>query len=248
MANRKVVNFKPIALFIPCFNEADRLRVEPIKNFINDHKAIIDFYFIDDGSEDGTEELIRWKLVDNHSSFLIKLDRNFGKGNALREGFLKIKEQPYKYFGFIDADLDIPLKQVIEVYNQLEISGSLIGISSRDLRNALKLTQLRSIGSIAIVNIANKIIGLQPGIKDTQCGCKLFRREILDICFADKFISEWLFDIELFLRIKENIKNARDSIMEIPLYGLEKNGKSNFRLRQNLKIFRQLYLIKIHYR
>ena len=45
---------KQIALFIPCYNEENRIKVKPIKDFIERNKQSIDFIFIDDGSSDST--------------------------------------------------------------------------------------------------------------------------------------------------------------------------------------------------
>jgi len=54
---------------------------------------------------------------------------------------------------------------------------------------------------------------------DTQCGCKVLIRKISIKVFADSFISRWLFDIELFFRIKHlygNI-NCIEVMLETPL-------------------------------
>jgi hypothetical protein len=38
--------------------------------------------------------------------------------------------------------------------------------------------------------------------KDTQCGAKVMDREIASKMFNKKFITKWLFDVELFMRMK----------------------------------------------
>lgn len=237
---------KKIALFIPCFNEEKRLKIDSIRTFIEENSETFDFYFIDDGSKDATSYVILQNLIDNKYTFLIRLDNNLGKGNALREGILQVKSMPYKYFGFIDADLDIPLKQIKKLHSEIQGTSYLIGVSNRNLFSGFSIFRFRSIGSIAMVTIANQIIQLSPNLKDTQCGCKLFKRELLDI-FNDEFISEWLFDIELFLRLKKKFPNARRYIREVPLNDLGRTSKSNFNFFRNLKIFKQLYLINKHY-
>jgi dolichyl-phosphate beta-glucosyltransferase len=239
---------REIALFIPCFNEENRIQVKSFKKFIENYKYLIDFYFIDDGSTDQTSNIILENLIDNKYTFLIQLADNLGKGNALREGILKVNIKDYKYFGFIDADLDIPLIQITKLYEEILDTPYLTGISSRKLISGLSAFRFRSLGSIAIVIIANHIIQLRPYLKDTQCGCKLFKREILDVCFKDEFISEWLFDIELFLRLKRNMPGVREYIREVPLISLSKSTSSNFKIQQNLKIFKQLYLINNYYK
>lgn len=238
---------KEIALLIPCYNEAKRLNIASFRIFIEEHKDLIDFYFVDDGSEDETSSILLKNLVDNQETFLVRLENNLGKGNALREGFLQIKNKEYRFFGFMDADLDIPLKQILKLYNRIKHGSYSIAISNRDLFNEFNILRLRSIGSVVMVTIANQIIGLNPNLKDTQCGCKLFNRELLDIFFKEEFISEWLFDIELFLRLKKYITDARKYIHEVNLNNLSKTQNSNFKFSQNLKIFKQLYLINKYY-
>lgn len=240
-------NLKKTALLIPCYNEERRLKIVSIRSFIEQNKGAYDFYFIDDGSKDATSDVILKNLVNYENTFLIQLKHNFGKGNALREGFLQIKEMPYEYFGFIDADLDIPLNHIHKLYNKIKDTHYLMAISDRNLFLGFNMFRLRSIGSMAVVTIANRIIQLNPTLKDTQCGCKLFKKEVLNFLFKDKFISEWLFDIELFLRLKKNLPDSRQYICEVPLTILGKTSNSNFKYLENLKIFKQLYLINKHY-
>jgi hypothetical protein len=38
---------------------------------------------------------------------------------------------------------------------------------------------------------------------DSQCGAKLFRTELVDEVFAEAFVSRWIFDLEVLLRLKK---------------------------------------------
>jgi dolichyl-phosphate beta-glucosyltransferase len=239
---------KKIALFIPCYNEESRLKVEDIRAFILQNCDNVDFIFIDDGSSDATGDLIQERLVDNKSAYLIRLEKNLGKGNALREGISRNLNKPYEYFGFIDADLDIPFPQVNKLFNVLSNSDCLIAISRRDLVGNISFNRLRSFSSVVMLLIANKIIQFNPDLKDTQCGCKLFKKEIVEQCFKEEFISDWLFDIEIFLRLKNKMDNPRPLICEVPLLNISNSGSSRFHFRKNLKIGKQLYMIKKHYK
>ena len=239
---------KQILLIIPCYNEENRLEIKKIKSFISKNSHQIDFIFIDDGSSDATGCIIEENLVDNQNTYLIKLERNLGKGNALREGFLRNLNKPYQYFGFIDADMDIPFSQVNNLYNALSASDSLMAISKRNLVKNISIKNLRSISSIAMLLIANHIIAFKPGLNDTQCGCKLFKKDIAELCFKEKFISDWLFDIEIFLRLKIFDHEFRKAICEVPIKNINSSGDSKFKFRKNLRIIRELYQIKNHYK
>lgn len=235
-----------IALFIPCFNEEKRLKISEFQSFIEENKEVIDFYFVDDGSSDLTIELLHNNLINNKNSFLVKIDQNIGKGNALRKAILEIYPSPYSYFGFIDADLEIPLIQILKLHKNIKESNCLMAISCRNLTDNISLKRIRSLSSVVILFVANKIIKFSVDLKDTQCGCKLFKREIVESCFKNEFISEWLFDIEIFLRYK-TYNYSREKICEVPIFEMAKTGKSNLKHIQNLRIIQQLFLINGHY-
>ena len=244
--NQKVLQ-KQVAIFIPCYNEARRIRIDTFQKFIQGNATVIDFYFVDDGSKDATGEIISQNLVSQSNCFLISHPKNLGKGNALREAYLKVAHNEYSFFGFIDADLDIPLEHLLKLYSTLENSQFKVAITQRALYKNFSIGRLRSVSSVVMVTLANKMIGFTPKLGDTQCGCKLFSREMMEVGFNQPFHSEWLFDVEIFLRLRNELKNARETICEVPLEKLGKPTQSNFRFLENLKIIKQLYVIKRYY-
>lgn len=238
---------KEIALLIPCYNEAKRFKIELIRTFIAENQHLIDFYFVDDGSTDETNEIIKQNFLNEENSYLIRLNKNFGKGNAVRQGMLAASQKDYDYYGFIDADFEIPFEQVVKLYESLKESECSLAISFRRFSNPFHLLHPRSLGSRFILSAANSIVGFNPKIKDSQCGSKLLKKDILHICFDEEFISEWLFDIEIFSRLNKS-QDARGKILEVPLENFSRaKGESNIRLLQNFQLLKHLYLIKRHY-
>lgn len=239
---------KNLVLVIPCYNEEKRFRVDEIKKFIEQYQSI-DFCFVNDGSSDGTAAFIQRKFVNGKNCSLLSHSKNLGKGNAIRGAMLQLKQKKYPLYGFIDADFEIPFPQVLGLLEELKNEKILMAITCRNLKENFRLYRHRSILSLVMVKMANRIIGLKPGLADTQCGNKIFRREILDTCFSEKFISDWLFDIEIFLRLKKKFPRVRQAIAEVPLISMEKSiGKSNFQFFENLKLINQLRLILLHYK
>ncbi len=61
------------------------------------------------------------------------------------------------------------------------------------------------------------IIGMP--IRDTQCGAKVFSRSIVPVVYGKAFMSRWLFDVEIFLRLKKFLgkKYVMNHISEQPL-------------------------------
>ena len=90
---------------------------------------------------------------------------------------------------------------------------------------------------------------LQLPIKDTQCGAKVFKKEIIDNIYHKKFISRWLFDIEIFLRLKKHIglKDLLNSISEEPLDSWIEVEGSKITLKDSFLIPFNLLLIWINY-
>ena len=85
--------------------------------------------------------------------------------------------------------------------------------------------------------------------KDTQCGAKIFHKDMIDIVFKEKFVSKWLFDVELFMRIKNyfTVARATELICEQPLTKWEHVEGSKLSMKDALQIFYQLLQIHRHY-
>lgn len=235
------------AILIPCYNEEFRLKCEILKTYIEEKAADFDFYFVNDGSTDKTSKIITDQIIFNsNNAYLIDLEKNIGKGNAIRRALFLI-EKKYKFYGFIDADLQIPLDQIIRLQQVLNNTSSLIAITSRNVFDGLKKFQIRSIISVLLVMLANGILKFPPRIKDSQCGCKMFKAEVLEICFGKEFISGWLFDLEVLLRFRDAYPDARDRLVEVPVSILEKSKNSKVILSENLRLVTELIKINARY-
>jgi dolichyl-phosphate beta-glucosyltransferase len=72
------------------------------------------------------------------------------------------------------------------------------------------------IGRIFATAVAN-ILRLK--VYDTQCGAKLFRAEIVELLFSEKFVSKWFFDVELLYRYQLAVgkKVLMANVVEVPL-------------------------------
>lgn len=86
--------------------------------------------------------------------------------------------------------------------------------------------------------------------KDTQCGAKVFRKDIINISFKKHFVSKWLFDIEIFLRLKKHysLKKAKKMICEKPLNRWIHVDGSKLSFTDSLKIILQLFKIGWSYK
>tara|TARA_Y100000780_G_scaffold232579_1_gene267209 strand:- start:11502 stop:12224 length:723 start_codon:yes stop_codon:yes gene_type:complete len=188
-------------IIIPCFNEEKRI-LKTLQSIKNGQIENISFLFVDDGSVDRTASIISSFLSDKIS--LLRLKKNLGKGFAIKRGFeyLKTKgcSESYASFGYMDADLPITL-------SELNLMISKVASSSRDMvyacRREGKLRVKRRFGrgsiSLFFGFAVKKLFSLN--VSDTQCGVKVFNRTVMEILRGRKFLSDWLFDLELFLYI-----------------------------------------------
>ncbi|MFM8808872.1 MAG: glycosyltransferase [Chthoniobacterales bacterium] len=146
---------------------------------------------------------------------LLRLESNGGKGAAVRAGVLQLaKEWPdAEWIGFWDADLSTPLD---EVGHMLEFHGLEGGQAdaiwaSRVMRAGSHIERRfqRHLFGRLFATAAGELLGVRA--YDTQCGAKLFRREIVPAVFGEEFVSRWIFDVELYQRI------GHDRILECPV-------------------------------
>ena len=107
--------------------------------------------------------------------------------------------------------------------------------------------QSRSICSSIIKSFILAIIRLP--IKDTQCGAKVFKREMAPILFGSAFKSKWLFDVEVFLKMKRYFgkKSAMNHMKEQPLAQWIHAEDSKLNAKDALKMPMKLLTIWYNY-
>lgn len=240
-----------ICIVIPCYNEDKRLDTTAfIEYFSNNKNKYV--CFVNDGSSDNTLtvlELLKKEIGSNCS--IIDLKTNGGKAEAVRQGFLQNIDNDYDYIGFFDADLSTPISELdyfINI-NMGELKHDII-MGSRLSRMGAKIkrkTRRHYMGRV-FSTFASGVLDLQ--VYDTQCGAKLFSKKFYNTIFEEKFISNWLFDIELIYR-SLNIY-GRDyvinSVLEIPLNSWEDIDGSKLKPFDFIKAPIDLIRIKNHYK
>jgi|TARA_B110000858_G_C17674399_1_gene413444 dolichyl-phosphate beta-glucosyltransferase len=239
------------AIIIPCYNESRRLDIKSYHQFLKENQDI-DIYFLDDGSTDKTFFLIKDlnKEFTNCFSFSNKI--NLGKANITRLGIQKaLNEKNYDYIGFFDADLATPLNEIFRFIRIFEKNKNLILVMGcRILRSGANIERnsYRHYFSRILVTIINLYLNIK--FYDTQAGAKIFKASYVKNLFLDSFLSNWLFDIEIILRIKEQNPslNIYKGIYELPLNSwVEKKG-SKIKIIDILTIPFNLIKIKNRYK
>jgi glycosyltransferase involved in cell wall biosynthesis len=192
-----------VVIVVPCYNEARRLEVDRYERFL-DSNHDVDFLFVNDGSRDGTLTLLQGFAVRRPGrASCLDLETNCGKAEAVRRGMLAALERRPRYVGFWDADLATPLEDIPGFCRVLDARTDVrlvIGSRLPLVGHRIERRRARSLAGHLFALAASTALGVR--FRDTQCGAKLLRATpCLAHLFADRFVSRWIFDVEILARL-----------------------------------------------
>jgi dolichyl-phosphate beta-glucosyltransferase len=184
-----------LSVIIPAYNEEQRLpaTLDRIAAYLETQPWLYEIVVADDGSSDGTCGVVEAAIARNPSIRLVRYTPNRGKGYAVRYGMPRARGECLL---MCDADLSTPIEEVEKLWKRLD-DGAEIAIGSRALREsnlAVHQPFLREMIGRAF-NLVVRLLAV-PGIADTQCGFKLFRREAALALFPQLTLDGWCFDVE----------------------------------------------------
>ncbi|XP_021296109.1 dolichyl-phosphate beta-glucosyltransferase [Herrania umbratica] len=221
---------KYLSLIFPAFNEEHRLpgALDETMNYLQqrvakDKSFSYEVLIIDDGSKDGTKrvafDFVKKYGVDNVR--VILLGKNHGKGEAIRKGMLHSRGE---LLLMLDADGATKVTDLEKLENQIHV------VARKDTHredSAASDTSFR-ISDVPIVAFGSRahleekalatrkwyrnflmkgfhlvvLLTAGPGIRDTQCGFKMFTRSAARKLFANIRLKRWCFDVELVFLCK----------------------------------------------
>jgi dolichyl-phosphate beta-glucosyltransferase len=234
-----------IVLVVPCYNEEKRL---DLVAFEEGAQGEVQILFVDDGSKDNTVEMISQFIKNKPNMHVHRCPKNGGKAAAVREGMLYVIRHPAlskaTWVGFWDADLATPLWEVPNMIQYAELYSSDVDSiwGSRVYRLGSKI--IRSTKRHYLGRGFATLISLMLGVEsyDSQCGAKLFRRASVEMAFNEEFLSNWIFDVEIMLRLKGKF------LIEYPLRQWEDIPGSKVKVyREILRVFRDILRIRKKY-
>jgi len=201
-----------LSLVIPAYDEEERIggTLVACSAYLDERRLQHEILVVDDGSRDGTAAAVRDEAARRPAVRLIQLPQNRGKGAAVREGILAATGRRIL---FCDADLATPIEELGKLEAALD-AGAAIAIGSRAVQGAdVRVHQSpprEVMGRTFNVLVRMLVMG---GIKDTQCGFKLFRGEVAHELFAGSRIDGFAFDVDILLRARR----AGHRIAEVPI-------------------------------
>ena len=247
----KFIQDKVIGVVIPCYNEEKRLISEDFQKFVNSNLSY-HLCFVNDGSKDNTLDVLYKLKTQNEGRISVyNCEQNGGKAEAVRLGMLHLaKQQQFDYIGFLDADLSTNFEDFDTLVDTIKNSNFKIVSGSRITRMGADIEKesARAIISKTINFIIRKTLGMD--FKDTQCGAKIMTKDVVDDTFQTKFLTKWLFDVEIFMRMRQKygLETARTLLCEKPLNRWVHMDGSKLSFKDSFKILGQIGQIALHYR
>lgn len=231
-----------LSIIIPAFNEANRIKntLLVIRDFLEEHKIDAEIIVVNDGSTDKTSEVVEKFKKKIANLKLINLTKNSGKGFAVRKG---VEAGKGELILFADADNSTPIEEFEKLLKRMKEASAKIAIGSRYLRDSniqIKQPTYR----ILIGKIGNFLIRLFliDGIKDTQCGFKLFESYAAKEIFSFQKVKRFAFDIEVLV-----IANNMDyKIVEVPVSWFNSPESRVRPIKDSLRTLRDLAYIKLN--
>jgi dolichyl-phosphate beta-glucosyltransferase len=186
------------SVVIPAYNEALRLPpyLADVVAYFDGRGEPYEVLVVDDGSRDETAARVLEAQAAHPPVSLHRLEVNRGKGFAVRAG-MRAARGVLRLMA--DADGATPIGEVKRLEAAIQ-AGADIAVGSRALSDPSVSRQVRLHRQLSgeLFNFLVRRLGV-PGIKDTQCGFKLFRGAAADTLFGELRTDGFGFDVELFL-------------------------------------------------
>jgi dolichyl-phosphate beta-glucosyltransferase len=187
---------------------------------------------VDDGSSPALAELVQEKCCALRETFpsllpIVRLEKNRGKGAAVRAGWDVQSAHRQRWLAFIDADGSVPSSELVRILNLAaeyrNANCCIIGSRQRVPERRIQRKFYRHVVGRVFASLTARLIGLSA--HDTQCGCKILPlvayQGIRDTLSEDRFS----FDVELLAHLQRSGCN----IIEVPIDWADR-GQSTVRL------------------
>lgn len=234
------------SIVIPCYNEASRIPLDRLSSFLLTN-AEAHTIFVNDGSSDETfQKLTAFISQYPDKCDIVSHEERKGKASAVQSGMLRaLHDTKAQYIGYLDADFSTDPEGffLLYLYAQSHQLDYIFGSRIKKLNAVIKRNNFRHYAGRFIATLTDGWFKL--GIYDTQCGAKCFKREIVSTLFEKPFKTKWLFDIEIFIRIKQS--ETTFSGYEYPLQNWINARGSKINLKSFPQILKELFLLRRFY-
>lgn len=208
------MNQSDCIVIIPTYNEIEN--IEKIIRAVFSLQKCFHILIIDDGSPDGTAQVVHRLMKDEFSDrlFIIERSGKLGLGTAYITGFKWALERDYEYIFEMDADFSHDPNDLSRLYEACHDEGYDLSIGSRYVSGVNVVNW--PMGRVLMSYFASKYVRFVMGFKvnDTTAGFKCYKRRVLSTIELDKIrFKGYGFQIEMkFTAYKIGFK-----IKEVPV-------------------------------
>jgi dolichyl-phosphate beta-glucosyltransferase len=226
-----------LTIIVPAYNEERRLpkTLPQIVAFAEAQPYPVEVLVVDNASTDRTAEITR-EIGAAHPIVSLLYQPVRGKGAAVRKGMFEGRGE---YLFICDADLAMPIEEIAKFLPPV-LSDYDVAIASREAPGAVRYNEpwYRHLTG-RVFNLIVRLLAV-PGVQDTQCGFKCFRREVARDLFSLQTIDGWAFDVEVL----HAARRRGYRLVEVPIRWYYGEGSRVSLLRDSWAMFREVLRIR----
>ena len=187
-----------LSIVIPAYNEEKRIR-RTLECLVERFNGSCEILIVSE-SNDKTNDIVTEFSKNSAVVRLLASNNRLGKGGAFKKG---VENSHGEIIMLLDSDLPVPVSDVEKVASC--VGETDIAVASREVAGTEILVYppfARVFAGKAFSRIFNALFKLN--VKDTQCGCKAFKREALQNVLSMVESNGFEFDAELLFKCKRN--------------------------------------------
>ncbi len=234
-----MTDYPQYSIVIPAYNESNRLpaTLQSVVTCIRAKAWRAEVVVVNDGSTDGTAQVVRNFARQAPEVRLLENPGNRGKGYSVRNGILHALGDVVM---FTDSDLSAPIEEAERLFSAID-QGADIAIGSRWLekgRQTQRQPLYRQFFGRCFNAVTRAVMGLH--FADTQCGFKAFTRAAAQTVFQLQTIERWGFDPEiLYIALKRGF-----NVVEVPVSWAHDERTRMSYLKDGMKMQEELAIIR----
>ena len=208
-----------LSIVFPAHNESARI-LPVLNNYYLFFKKKLgkefEIIIIPNNCSDNTVEIVKKFCLKKKKVSFFEISGYSGKGGAVMKGF---NLAGGNLIGFVDSDKSTSPEEFFKLYNNIGGDDGIIG--SRRMKGSAVVPE-RNLGKRInswCFNFLTRVF-FNMGYKDTQCGAKIFRKEVAKYLVKNSLEDGWVFDVDLL----NLCKKKGYKIKEFPILWSDDDG------------------------